>query len=175
MIFTELSLPGVFLIEVERHPDERGFFARTFCSAEFEEQGLNPAIAQCSISFNVRCGTLRGMHYQAQPYGESKLVRCTRGAIYDVAVDVRPDSATYCRWAAVELTGDNGRLLYIPNGVAHGFETLEDCSEVFYQISRPYEPQAARGVRWDDPAFGIRWPIPPQVISERDRSYPNLE
>lgn len=175
MIFTELSLPGVFLIELEAHTDERGFFARTFCTAEFEEHGLNLAIAQCSISFNDRRGTLRGMHYQAQPFSESKLVRCTRGSIYDVAVDLRPDSKAHRHWCAVELTGDNRRMLYVPDGVAHGFQTLEDSSEVFYQISRPYEPQAARGVRWDDPAFGIRWPEAPQVISARDRSYPNIE
>lgn len=175
MIFTELSLPGVFLIELEPNTDERGFFARTFSASEFAEHGLNPAIAQCSISFNDRGGTLRGMHYQAEPYGESKLVRCTRGAIYDVALDLRPDSETYRRWCAVELTADNRRTLHIPDGVAHGFQTLADSSEVFYQISRPYEPRAARGVRWDDPAFGINWPEAPQVISERDRSYPSLE
>jgi dTDP-4-dehydrorhamnose 3,5-epimerase len=174
VIFTELSLPGAFLIEVEPLADERGFFARTFCSAEFERLGLNPAIAQCSISFNTRRGTLRGMHYQAHPYGESKLVRCTRGAIYDVIVDPRPDSEAYCRWFAVELAADNYRTLYIPEGLAHGFQTLEDNSEVFYQISRPYVPEAVRGVRWDDPAFGIQWPEEPVVISPRDRAFADV-
>jgi dTDP-4-dehydrorhamnose 3,5-epimerase len=175
VIFTELSLRGVFLIELKPSTDERGFFARTFSVSEFAEHGLNPAIAQCSVSFNDRRGTLRGMHYQAEPYGEAKLVRCTQGAIYDVALDLRPDSETYRRWCAVELTAENRRMLYIPDGVAHGFQTLADRSEVLYQISRSYEPRAARGVRWDDPVLGINWPEAPQVISERDRSYPNLE
>ena len=175
MIFTELSLPGTFLIELEPHTDERGFFARTFAVADFERLALDVAIAECSISFNARRGTLRGMHYQAHPFGESKLVRCTRGSIYDVAVDLRPDSGAYCHWYGVELSADNCRMLYVPDGVAHGFQTLEDASEVFYQISKPYVPQAARGVRWDDPAIGIRWPEAPQVISERDRNYPNLQ
>jgi dTDP-4-dehydrorhamnose 3,5-epimerase len=174
VIFTELALPGAFLIDLEPRADERGFFARTFSDAEFKERGLSPAIAQCSISFNTRRGTLRGMHYQASPYGESKLVRCTRGAIYDVIVDPRPDSAAYCRWFAAELTADNYRMLYIPEGLAHGFQTLENNCEVSYQISRPFVPEAQCGVRWDDPAFGIRWPEEPLVMSQRDRGFANI-
>jgi dTDP-4-dehydrorhamnose 3,5-epimerase len=175
VIFTESSVPGVFVVELEPQADERGFFARTFGRAEFAEHGLNLVIAQCGTSFNTRRGTLRGMHYQAHPYGESKLVRCTQGAIYDVAVDLRADSGAYCNWFGVELTADNHRMLYVPEGVAHGFQTLEDSSEVFYEISRPYTPDAARGVRWDDPAFGIRWPEAPRVISKRDRNHPHLQ
>ena len=174
MIFTELSLPGAFLIDLEPQTDERGFFARTYWDAEFEKHGLNPSIAQCSISFNTRRGTLRGIHYQAHPYGECKLVRCTRGAIYDVVVDPRPDSEEYCGWFAVELTASNHRMLYIPEGLAHGFQTLEDHSEVFYQISRAYMHAAMRGVRWDDPAVGIQWAEEPRVISERDQGFANL-
>lgn len=152
--------------------DERGFFARTWCKEDFAARGLVAEFAQASVSFNRRRGTLRGMHYQAEPHAEIKLVRCIRGAIYDVVVDLRPDSATYCRWEAVELTADNRLTLWIPKGLAHGFQTLEDDTELSYQISAPHWPLAARGVRWDDPAFGIVWPQTAEcVMSERDRGY----
>lgn len=175
MIFKPTSLPGVFVIEPERHADERGFFARTYCADEFRANGLDPGISQCSTSFNARAGTLRGLHYQREPYAEVRLVRCTRGAIFDVAVDLRPVSPTYCQWFAVELTSENGRALYVPEGCAHGFLTLVDGSEVSYQISRPYRPEAGTGVRWDDPAFGIAWPFAPAAIADRDASYPNFQ
>ena len=170
MLFIETKLAGVYIIELEKIEDDRGFFARTFCQREFEAHGLNPRIAQCSVSFNRRKGTLRGMHYQVAPYEESKLVRCTMGAIYDVAVDLRPDSLTHKQWMAVELTEDNRRALYIPAGCAHGFQTLEDNSEVFYQMSEVYHPECARGLRWNDPVFGIQWPSETLVASARDSS-----
>ena len=174
MIFQETKIPGVFELHLERKMDERGFFARSWCRDEFEATGLNAHLAQCSISYNVQKGTLRGMHYQSAPYAESKLVRCTRGAIYDVALDLRADSPTFRGWIGVTLTADNREMIYIPEGCAHGFLTLEDNSEVFYQISEFYRPEAARGVRWDDPAFGIVWPAKPQLLSERDRDYPDF-
>jgi dTDP-4-dehydrorhamnose 3,5-epimerase len=167
----------VFVIEPEWHEDERGCFARTYCAREFSERGLDPTIAQCSTSFNVHAGTVRGMHYQADPHAETKLVRCTRGAIHDVALDLRSSSPSYLRWHAVVLSEDNGLGLFVPAGCAHGFQTLRDRSEVLYQISVPYEPAAARGVRWDDEAFGIAWPEPPaggRAISARDASYPDF-
>jgi len=172
MRFIETRLAGAFIIEPELIEDERGFFARSFCRREFEERGLNPEVVQCNISFNRRRATLRGMHYQVAPHAECKLVRCTRGAIYDVILDLRCDSATYRCWCALELTADNRRTLYIPTGMAHGFETLSDNSEVFYQISQYYDPDCARGVRWNDSAFDITWPLAPVVISDKDRSYP---
>jgi dTDP-4-dehydrorhamnose 3,5-epimerase len=172
LVFVETKLPGLYIIEVDKMEDERGFFARTFCQHEFEAHGLNPRVAQCSTSFNKQKGTLRGMHYQVAPYAEVKVVRCTAGAIYDVAVDLRPDSPTYKQWVAVELTADNRRAIYIPAGCAHGFQTLVDNAEVYYQISEFYHAEAARGVRWDDPAFGVQWPLPEgPIMSERDRSY----
>jgi dTDP-4-dehydrorhamnose 3,5-epimerase len=157
--------------------DDRGLFARSYCRREFQERGLNPDIAQCNISYNRMRGTLRGMHYQEAPYGEAKLIRCLRGALYDVAVDLRADSPTFREWAAVELRAEPGctsRMLYVPEGFAHGFLTLEDDTEVFYQMSEFFSPQAARGVRWDDPAFSITWPEPVRIISERDRTYPDF-
>lgn len=175
MTFQETKIAGVFEIQVEPKVDERGFFARSWCRHEFEQQKLNPKLAQCSISFNSRKGTLRGMHYQTGPYVEAKLVRCTRGAIYDVAVDMRPHSTTFMQWFGTELTATNRCGLYIPEGCAHGFLTLEDETEVFYQISEFYQPEAARGVRWNDPAFGIVWPGTVEVISDRDRTYPDFE
>lgn len=175
MIFHETRLPGVFEIHLEPKTDERGFFARTWCQTEFEAQGLHPNLVQCSISFNTRQGTLRGMHYQAQPHAEAKLVRCTRGAIYDVVLDLRPDSYTYKEWLAVVLTADNRNMVYVPEGCAHGFLTLADETEVFYQMSEFYSPESARGVRWNDPAFHIVWPAAIEVISERDRTYPDFE
>ena len=175
MIFIETKLTGAYIIEPERIEDERGFFARTWCRHEFAERGLSVELAQCNVSYNPRVGTLRGMHYQAAPDAEVKLVRCTMGAIYDVIVDMRPDSPTFRQWIAAELTAENRRMLYIPHGFAHGFQTLVDGSEVFYQISAFYAPASARGVRWDDPALAIDWPpAERRVISERDRSYPDL-
>lgn len=175
MIFRETPIPGAFVVEPERIEDERGFFARTWCEREFREHGLDPRLAQCSVSFNRRAGTLRGMHYQAAPHGEAKLVRCTMGAIYDVVVDLRPDSPAFRRWTAVELSARNRRMLYIPQGLAHGFQTLEPDTEVFYQISEFYHPESARGVRWNDPAFGIEWPeAAERVLSDRDAGYPDF-
>ena len=174
MIFTETRLAGAFVIELERHTDERGFFARTFCQKEFEAHGLNAHVAQCNVSFNKRKGTLRGMHYQAAPYGEAKLVRCTLGSIYDVIIDLRPASATFKRHFAMELSAENRRMLYIPEDFAHGFQTLEDDSEVFYQMAQRYSAEHARGVRWNDPAFGIEWPKGERIIIERDQNYPDF-
>ncbi len=174
MIFKETELKGSFIIEPQHLEDTRGFFARTFCKKEFEAHGLNPGFVQCSISYNKRKGTLRGMHYQAAPIAEAKLVRCTRGAIYDVIIDLRAHSPTYCKWMAVELNAKNYRMLYIPEGFAHGFQTLMDDTEVFYQMSEFYAPECARGVRWDDPAFGIEWPVPDPILSDKDRSYKEL-
>lgn len=171
MKFTETKLGGAYLIEPKRLEDERGFFARSFCQNEFKAHGLNPRVVQCNISYNKHKGTLRGMHYQVAPMAEAKLVRCTRGAIYDVIIDLRPESPTYCQWAPVELTADNRRMLYIPEGFAHGFQTLEDDTEVFYQVSEFYTPDCERGVRWDDPVFGIEWPETPTLISKKDKNY----
>jgi dTDP-4-dehydrorhamnose 3,5-epimerase len=175
MRFSETELPGVFVIDLERIEDERGFFARSWDAEEFVRHGLDARLVACNISYNKRRGTLRGMHFQSAPHGECKLVRCTRGALYDVAVDLRPSSVGFCRWVAVELTADNRRMLFVPPDVAHGFQTLSDDSEVFYQMSCPYEPTAARGVRWDDPAFGIRWPDAERVITARDRAFADFE
>ncbi len=174
MIFTDTQLQGAFVIEPEQVEDERGFFARAWCQREFEARGLNPRLVQCSISSNKKKGTLRGMHYQVKPHQEAKLVRCTMGAIYDVIIDIRPDSPTFKRWLALELTAGNRRMLYVPEGFAHGFQTLEDNTEVFYQMSEFYAPECARGVRWNDPAFAIRWPAGGQIISERDQKYPDF-
>ncbi|HEX2123212.1 MAG TPA: dTDP-4-dehydrorhamnose 3,5-epimerase [Thermoanaerobaculia bacterium] len=171
MIFTETELAGAFVIDVEPLADERGFFARTFCEDELRARGLDAHIAQCNLSWNRARGTLRGLHYQAAPNEETKIVRCTRGAIWDVIVDLRPDSATHNRWFAVTLTADNRKMLYVPRGFAHGFITLADDTEVFYEMGTAYVAGAARGVPWNDPAFAIEWPIAPAVISERDRSY----
>jgi len=172
MVFTETKLKGLFIIEPELVKDERGFFARTWCGREFEAHGLNIRLVQCNISFNHKKGTLRGMHYQVEPHAEAKLVRCTRGAIYDVALDLRPDSPTFRQWLSVELTAENRLQLYIPEGLAHGFQTLEDNTEVFYQMSEFHHPESARGVRWNDPAFGIFWALPVTIVSEKDMAYP---
>jgi len=172
MRFSETPLPGVIVIEPERFADDRGWFARSFDRDEFAARGMNPEIVQANVSFNARAGTLRGMHYQAEPHGESKLVRCVRGAIFDVALDLRA-----ARWHGIELSEENGLALYIPAGLAHGFQTLTDASEVHYLMGDPYVPEAARGVRWDDPAFGIEWPPAPpggRVISARDGAYPDF-
>jgi dTDP-4-dehydrorhamnose 3,5-epimerase len=172
--FSPTVLAGAYVIDIEPVPDERGFFARSWCHEEFSRHGLNPDLAQCSISFSKKRGTLRGMHYQAAPHEETKVVRCTRGVIHDVILDLRPRSHTFRKWLAVELSADNHRMLYIPAGFAHGFQSLTDDTEVFYQISAPYHPASARGVRWDDPAFGIQWPAAERIISDRDRHYPDF-
>ena len=174
MKFTPLPLQGAFLIEPEPIADARGFFARTFCREEFSTHGLNPELQQCSLSFNTLKGTLRGMHYQTEPHQEVKLVRCTMGSIHDVIIDLRPDSATFRRWTSVRLTAENRTSIYIPEGVAHGFLTLDDNCEVFYQMSEPFHPGSIAGVRWNDPAFAIQWPEDPCVISDRDRDYPDF-
>lgn len=175
MIFNPTAISGVCVIKPERHEDERGFFARTWCQREFEERGLNSNLAQCSMSFSKVAGTLRGMHYQLAPHAETKLVRCTRGSIYDVALDLRPSSDTFCRWFSIELSQSNHTMLYIPAGVAHGFQTLSDDTEVFYQISEFYHSESSHGVRWNDPAFRIRWAIPHPLLSPRDASYPDFK
>lgn len=175
MIFAETSLPGAFVIDLDRRADERGFFARAWCRDEFAERGLSTHLAQCNIAFNARAGTLRGLHFQAEPHAEVKLVRCTRGSVYDVIVDLRSDSPTYQEWLGVELSADNGRMLYVPEGFAHGYQTLEDSTETFYQVSAFYAPAAQRGVRWDDPAFAIEWPPSARrTMSARDRTWPNF-
>jgi dTDP-4-dehydrorhamnose 3,5-epimerase len=176
MRFEEAPLPGVWVIDVDPLTDERGWFARTFDATEFATRGLNPTVAQCNASFNVRRNTLRGLHYQAEPHAETKLVRCIRGAIFDVAVDLRPESPTYRRWHSVELSSTNRRMLYIPRGLAHGFQTLTDDCELLYLMGRDYVPGAGRGVRWDDPAFAIDWPAVAgeRTISEQDRAYPDF-
>src|SRR3977135_3401836 len=171
MKLIRLPLSGAYLIDLELVADERGFFARTWCAEEFEQFGLNPKLAQCSISSNTRRGTLRGMHYQADPYAEAKLIRCCSGVIYDVIVDLRPVSPTYCKWSAVELTSANHKMLYVPEGFAHGFQTLVDNPEVVSQISVSNQPQHARGVRWNDPAFGIEWPISHPIVSAHDSAF----
>ena len=174
MIFTETKLAGAFVIELERREDQRGFFARTFCQQEFEAHGLKTQVVQCNVSFNKRKGTLRGMHYQAAPFAEAKLVRCTSGSIYDVIIDLRPASATFKQYFPVELSAENGRMLYIPEDFAHGFQTLRDDTEVSYQMAQRYSAEHARGVRWNDPAFGIEWPEGERIIIERDQNYPNF-
>jgi dTDP-4-dehydrorhamnose 3,5-epimerase len=171
MIFTEIQLKGAFLIELEPLEDDRGFFARSWCKREFDQHGLGTEFVQCNISFNWKRGTLRGMHYQSLPYEEIKLVRCTRGAIYDVVIDLRPESKTFREWVSIELTEDNRKMLYIPKGFAHGFLTLTENTEVFYQMSEFYAPGHAMGVRWNDPAFNIVWPIDVKVISEKDNKF----
>ena len=175
MFFHETKLLGVFEIQLEPHSDDRGFFARSWCQKEFEARGLNPKLVQCNISFNTEKGTLRGMHFQATPHAEAKLVRCTQGAIYDVALDLRRDSATFKCWVAAVLSAGNREMLYIPEGCAHGFLTLTDNTEVFYQMSEFYHPESARGVRFDDPAFEIVWPEKVELISDRDRTCGNFE
>ena len=175
MRFRELEVAGAWIVEVDPSVDERGLFARTFDASAFRERGLSAAVEQCSTSYNARAGTLRGLHYQAGEHAECKLVRCTAGAVYDVLVDLRPGSPTHLAWAAVELSAEERAAVYVPRGVAHGFQTLTDGAELLYMIDRPYEPAAAAGVRWDDPAFAISWPEAPgaRIISERDRAFPD--
>jgi len=175
MIFLETPLQGAYVIEVEKHEDERGFFARSWCAREFADKGLDPHLVQCNVSFNKRKGTLRGLHYQIPPHAEVKLVRCTKGSLFDVIVDLRKDSPTFLKWVGVELTASNHRMLYIPKLFAHGFQTLEDNTEIFYQMSEFYEPAASKGLRWNDPRLGISWPDIGGVMSQRDQTYPDLE
>ena len=171
MIFTATKLDGAFIIDIQKLEDDRGFFARSFCQREFQEYGLNPNLAQCNISYNRKKGTLRGMHFQAAPFQEAKLVRCTHGAIYDVIIDLRTNSFTYKKHVAFTLKANENRMLYVPENFAHGFLTLEDNTQVFYQMSEFYVPGHDRGFRWDDPEFDIEWPDDIKVISERDSSY----
>lgn len=175
MIFRATQLPGVFEIGLDAHHDERGFFARSWCQKEFEDHGLNPKLVQCNVSFNARKGTLRGIHYQDVPKPEAKLVRCTQGSIYDVVVDLRPPSPAFKQWIAVTLGAGQHNMIYVPEGCGHGFLTLENDTEVFYQMSEFYYPELSRGLRWNDPALRIEWPAAVEVISERDRTYPNFE
>lgn len=175
MTFRQTKLPGVFEIEMQLNSDDRGFFARSWCQKEFKDHGLNGNLVQCSVSLNLRKGTLRGVHYQEAPFAETKVVRCTAGAIYDVVLDLRERSPTFKQWFTKELSAENRLSLYIPAGCAHGFLTLTDESEVLYQMSEFYHPEAGRGVRWNDPAFRIAWPGKVEVISERDRNYPDFE
>ena len=172
MIFRETTLKGAFVIEMEKFEDKRGFFAEAWCQKEAEANGLVSRMVRTNISFNRKRGTLRGMHYQVAPYEEVKLVRCTRGAIYDVIIDMRPDSPTYRKWTGVELTAENYRALYVPEHFAHGFQTLEDTTEITYQVSQFYSPESARGVRYDDPLFAIEWPLQVEVISDKDLGWP---
>jgi dTDP-4-dehydrorhamnose 3,5-epimerase len=174
MRFQETKLKGAFHIDPELHEDERGFFGRVFCVEEFQTYGLETRLVQCSISFNRQKGTLRGMHFQAPPFEETRLVRCTMGMVYDVMLDLRPGSSTFKQWQGIELSADNRRMVFIPRGFAHGFLTLTDNTEIFYQMSEYYHAEAAQGVRWDDPAFNIQWPLPISLISDKDLSYKNF-
>lgn len=174
MIFRETRLKGAFIVEMERREDHRGFFARSWCRKEFQAHNLNPEVVQCNVSYNRLKGTLRGMHYAAAPFAEAKLVRCTAGAVYDVIIDLRPESATYKQHVGEVLSASDHKMLYVPEGFAHGFQTLEDDAEVFYQMSQFYSPEHALGVRYDDPAFGIEWMIGEPVIADRDRDYPDF-
>jgi dTDP-4-dehydrorhamnose 3,5-epimerase len=174
VIFTPTPLMGAYIIELQPFTDERGYFARSFCRREFEGHGLNPCVAQCNVSFNRKRGILRGMHYQAAPFGEVKVVRCTRGSVYDVIIDLRADSPTFKQPFGAELSAANQRQVYVPEGFAHGFQVLEDETEVFYQMSQFYSPEHARGVRWNDPAFGIQWRVADPIMIDRDRNYPDF-
>jgi dTDP-4-dehydrorhamnose 3,5-epimerase len=174
MHFIPTPLQGAYIIKLQQLEDERGFFARTWCQREFLNHGLDPSLVQCNVSFNHKKGTIRGMHFQLPPHAETKLVRCIKGKIYDVIVDLRPDSETYLQWTAVDLTAENRRALYIPKGFAHGFQALENNTEVFYQMSDFYSPSHACGFRWNDPSFRIDWPEIVSVISERDQTYPDF-
>ena len=175
MIFAETELKGAFIIDVKRLEDERGFFGRSYCLKELQEHGINVQVAQANVSYNKKKGTLRGMHMQLQPYGETKLIRCTRGSIFDVIVDLRPDSPTFLKWIGVELTADSYRMLFVPENFAHGFITLEDNTDVTYNVSQFYTPSAEKGFRYDDPAFNIIWPIKPEIVSEKDKAHQLFE
>jgi dTDP-4-dehydrorhamnose 3,5-epimerase len=175
MIFTETKIKGVYVIEPELLADDRGFFARSFCKEEFRDHGLETNIVQCNISYNKKKGILRGIHYQVPPFEEARIVSCTIGSIYDVVVDLRRDSPTYCQWVATELREKNFKMIYIPRGCAHGFQTLEDYSMVYYQMNEYFHPECARGLRWDDLAIGIIWPIPAMTMSEKDKNYQDFD
>jgi dTDP-4-dehydrorhamnose 3,5-epimerase len=174
VIFTETRIPGAWIVDLEPIHDDRGFFAMTWTASEFTKRGLDPSLAQCNLAFNHKKGTLRGMHFQRAPHEQVKVVRCCRGAVLDVIIDLRPESPAFRQWARVELSADNRRMLYIPAGLAHGYITLTDDAEVAYQASTPWAPQSEGGVRWNDPAFGIEWPSPPVVISAKDASWPDF-
>jgi dTDP-4-dehydrorhamnose 3,5-epimerase len=174
MKFIETGLQGAVIVEIEKLQDQRGFFARTWCKREFEKYGLDASLVQANVSYNHRKGTLRGMHYQVEPYGETKLVRCTQGAICDVIIDLRPESPTYRKWVGVELTAENYRMLFVPKMFAHGFQTLVDDSVVTYQVGQFYTSGSERGIRYNDPAFGLRWPVEASVISDKDKSWPDF-
>jgi dTDP-4-dehydrorhamnose 3,5-epimerase len=174
MQFTPSRIPGAWVIDIAPIHDHRGFFAMTWLPEEFIKRGIDPALAQCNLAFNHKRGTLRGMHFQKAPHGQAKIVRATRGALLDVIIDLRPASSTYRQWDAVELTADTRRMLYMPEGIAHGYLTLTDDVEAYYHASTPWVPQSESGVRWNDPAFGITWPFEPVVISEKDRNWPLL-
>jgi dTDP-4-dehydrorhamnose 3,5-epimerase len=174
MKFTELKIPGAFRVELEPRKDERGFFSRSFCVREFEEHGLNPVVVQCNVSYSLLTGTLRGLHIQRAPCEETKLLRCTRGRLYDVIVDVRRDSPTYCQWVGVELDAESRQAVYVPRGCAHGFQTLEPDTEAFYQVSEYYSKELELGYRWNDPSFDISWPIADAILSDRDREHPDF-
>jgi dTDP-4-dehydrorhamnose 3,5-epimerase len=174
LVFVETFLKGAFVIDLEKREDDRGFFARTFCQREFAEHGLEVQVAQCNLSFNERKGTLRGMHYQVPPFEEAKLVRCDMGSIYDAIIDLRPGSSTFGQSFGVELTAENRRMLYVPREFAHGFQTMEHNTAVFYQMSQFYSAEHSRGVRWNDQAFGIKWPSDERIINERDQKYPDF-
>lgn len=175
MKFLETKLKGAYVIELDRREDERGYFTRTFCRNEFEKEGLPGQVVQTNLSYNARRGTLRGMHYQAEPFAEAKLVQCVEGYLYDVIIDLRSDSETYCRWIGVELSAAKGLMLYVPEGFAHGFQTLEDHTAVYYHMFQFFAPHFARGVRWNDPAFGIKWPLENPIMSEKDRQLPDYK
>lgn len=175
MIFKETELKGAFIIDLEPLQDDRGFFARSFCQNEFKSLGLQSTVAQCNLAFNRSRGTIRGMHYQTPPHAEAKLVTCTHGTIYDVIIDLRLDSPTYTKWLAIELTESRKQMLYVPEGFAHGYQTLTDDTEIFYHMFNFYSQAAAQGIRWDDPFFKIPWPIAKPLVSDRDKSYSNFE
>jgi len=175
MQFRPLAIAGAFAVEIEPREDDRGFFARSFCRQEFAEHGLSPVIAQCNVSWNRLRGTLRGLHFQRDPHWEAKLVRCTRGAAYDVVVDLRTASPTYLKWAAVEISAANRTAVYAPSGFGHGFQTLCDDTEIFYQMSEPFYPALSGGIRWNDPAIAVEWPILPPIVSDRDNSFPDFQ
>ena len=173
MIFTETKLKGAYILDLEKHGDDRGFFARSFCKKEFEQYGLVSDVVQTNVSHSVKKGTLRGMHYQLAPHQETKLVRCTQGALHDVIIDLRKDSPTYKQWIGVELTADNHKMLFVPRDFAHGFLTLEEHTEITYEVSEFYTPEAESGLRWNDPAFGIEWPATVHEISDKDANWPD--
>lgn len=176
MIFTQTELAGAYVIDIEPREDERGFFARVWSSDEFEERGLSTQVTQCNLAYNHHVGTLRGMHFQLPPHAEVKLVRCTRGAVYDVILDLRPESPTFKRWIGIELTAENRRMLYVPEGFAHGYQTRVDGTETFYQVSKAYAPEYEGGVRWNDPSFGIEWPhADRRIISAKDEAWPDFD